>query len=95
MDNSLFDWDDANVTHIAEHDVAPEEAEEVILGDPLDVEFDIVDGEERWSYVGETEDCRFLWATITLRGKRMRVVTAFEPEKYWRVFYFKERAAQR
>ena len=37
----IFDWDDANVTHIAEHDVAPEEAEEVILGDPLDVEFDI------------------------------------------------------
>ena len=92
MDNSLFDWDDANVTHIAEHDVAPEEAEEVILGDPLDVGFDLVDGEERWSYVGETNDGRILWITITLRGNRMRVVTAFEPEKHWKVLYLEEKA---
>jgi uncharacterized DUF497 family protein len=95
MDNSLFDWDDANVIHIAEHDVVPEEAEEAILGDSLDIEFDIVDGEERWSYVGETNDGRILWVTITLRGKRMRVVTAFEPEKYWKVFYLEERTGQR
>jgi hypothetical protein len=47
MDNSLFDWDDANVIHIAEHDVVPEEAKEAILGDALDIEFDIADGEER------------------------------------------------
>jgi uncharacterized DUF497 family protein len=95
MENLQFDWDSANITHIAEHDVAPEEAEEVILGDPLDIGFDIVDGEERWSYVGETNDGRILWVTIALRGKRMRVVTAFEPEKYWRVFYLEERTRQR
>jgi uncharacterized DUF497 family protein len=95
MDNSLFDWDSANIEHIAEHDLVPEEAEEAILGDPLDIEFDIVDGEERWSYVGETNDGRILWVTITLRGKQMRVVTAFEPEKYWKVFYLEEKAGQR
>lgn len=95
MDNSLFEWDDANIPHIAEHSVEPEEAEEIILGDPLDIEFDIVDGEERWSYVGETTDGRILWVTIALRGKRMRVVTAFEPEKYWKVFYLEERKGER
>jgi uncharacterized DUF497 family protein len=66
MDNSLCNWDSANVDHIAEHNVTPEEAEEVILGDPLDIAFDIVDGEERWSYLGETNDRRILWVTITL-----------------------------
>jgi uncharacterized DUF497 family protein len=91
MDNSLFDWDNENIGHIAKHNVVPEEAEEVILGDPLDVGFDIVDGEERWSYVGETNDGEIIWVTITLRGKRMRVVTAFEPEKYWKVFYLEEK----
>jgi len=91
MDNSLFDWDNENIGHIAKHNVVPEEAEEVILGDPLDVGFDIVDGEERWSYVGETIDGEIIWVTITLRGKRMRVVTAFEPEKYWKVFYLEEK----
>ena len=92
MDHSLFDWDRGNVDHIAEHEVVPEEGEEVILGDSLDIGFDIVDGEERWSYLGETNDGRILWITVTLRGKRMRVVTAFEPEKHWKVFYLEETA---
>jgi len=94
MNEELFEWDDGNIDHIAVHDVEPEEAEEVILGDPLDTGFDVVDGEERWSYIGETNDGRILRITITLRGKRMRVVTAFEPEKYWKVFYLEEKEGQ-
>jgi uncharacterized DUF497 family protein len=27
----MFDWDDANVDHLARHDVTPEEAEEALL----------------------------------------------------------------
>jgi uncharacterized DUF497 family protein len=92
METSQFDWDLENQGHIAKHNVVPEESEEVILGDPLDIELDVVDGEERWSYLGETNDGRILWVTITLRGKRMRVVTAFEPEKHWKVFYLEEMA---
>jgi uncharacterized DUF497 family protein len=60
MNDALFDWDAANILHVAEHDVAPEEAEEVILGEPVDVGFDVVDGEERSSHVGETNDGRIL-----------------------------------
>ncbi len=92
MDTANFEWDVANIAHIAEHDVIPEEAEEVILDDPLDIEFDVVEGEERWSYLGETNDARILRITITLRGKRIRVITAFEPEKHWKVFYLEEKA---
>jgi uncharacterized protein len=92
MNDALFDWDDANIRHVAEHQVFPEEAEEAILGDPLDIRFDVIDGEERWSYLGETNDERILWITITLRGERVRVVTAFDPEKHWKVFYLEERA---
>jgi hypothetical protein len=92
MDASVFDWDRENIGHIAKHNVAPDEAEEVIVGNPLDIGFDVVDGEERWSYLGETNDGRILWTTITLRGQRMRVVTAFEPERHWKVFYLEETA---
>jgi uncharacterized DUF497 family protein len=95
MNASAFDWDNENIGHIAKHDVAPEQVEEVILGDPLDVGFDVVNGEERWSYLGETNGGRIIWVTITLRGKRMRVVTAFEPEKHWKVFYLEETAGLR
>jgi len=92
MNEDLFDWDAANIGHIAEHDVAPEEAEEVILGDPLDIGLELVDGEERSSHVGETDGGRILWVVITFRGERMRVVTAFEPDKQWKIFYFEQRA---
>jgi hypothetical protein len=34
----MFDWDEANIRHIAEHGVLPSEAEEVILRSPLDLD---------------------------------------------------------
>jgi uncharacterized DUF497 family protein len=92
MNDALFDWDDANILHMAEHKVTPEEAEEVLLGDSLDVGFDVVNGEERSSHVGETNEGRVLWVVITFRGERMRVVTAFEPDKQWKIFYFEQKA---
>jgi uncharacterized DUF497 family protein len=92
MNDALFDWDDANILHVAEHNVTPEEAEEVLLGDSLDVGFDVVNGEERSSHVGETNEGRVLWVVITFRGERMRVITAFEPDKQWKVFYFAQKA---
>ena len=59
MNDALFDWDDANILHVAKHDVAPEEAEEIILGDPLDIGIEVVDGEERSFHVGETNEDGF------------------------------------
>ena len=94
MDENKFDWDEPSIDHIAVHEVTPEEAEEVLLGDPLDIEFNVIDGEERWTYIGETNDGRILWVAITLRGERIRVVTAFEPEKHWKVFYLEQKAAE-
>jgi len=92
MNDELFEWDDANIAHIAEHDVIPEEAEDVILGEPLDLGSEVVDGEERWSYVGETSQGRILRIVITLRGERMRVITAFEAPRYWKAFYLEQKA---
>ena len=94
MDNLNFEWDGANIGHIAEHHVTPEEAEEAILGDAVEIGFNVVDGEDRWTYIGEANEGRILWIAITLRGERMRVVTAFEPEKHWKVFYLEQKAAE-
>lgn len=46
MDIDQFDWDSANIGHIAEHDVTPEEAEDVLLGDSLDLNFQADEGDE-------------------------------------------------
>ncbi|HEX4032715.1 MAG TPA: BrnT family toxin [Terracidiphilus sp.] len=88
-----FDWDRANINHVAEHNVTPEEAEEIILGDPLELGFDMsILGEDRWSYVGETVQGRVLQVIITLRGERIRVVTAFEPTKRDKLSYLEYKA---
>ncbi|HUX44351.1 MAG TPA: BrnT family toxin [Terracidiphilus sp.] len=88
MDNVNFDWDGANIGHIAEHDVKPDEAEEVLLGDPLDFAFQPEEGsEERWAYLGETNTGRILQVVITLRSEKIRVVTAYDASKHEKRLY--------
>lgn len=92
MNLKLFDWDDANILLIADHDVLPEEAEEVFLGDPVELDFDEEAEEPRWSYVGETASGRILQVVIAVRFERMRVVTAFQPIRRIEHTYFKAKA---
>ena len=84
----LFDWDDANTNHISAHEVTPEETEQVLLGDSLELDFDPdVNGEERYTYLGETSRGRILTVVMTLRGEKMRVVTAYDAEKQDKLLY--------
>lgn len=92
MDDELFDWDDANILHLAEHEVTPEEAEEVMIGDTFELDFEKSDrGEDRWSYIGETARGRVLQVVITIRGERIRVVTAFRPTARDEISYLEYR----
>jgi hypothetical protein len=50
----MFDWDEANIAHIAAHSVLPHEAEEVIENQPVYLDYSIEDGEERHREMGET-----------------------------------------
>ena len=86
-----FDWDEANVRHVARHSVLPDEAEHVILNDPVDLGMEIVEGEERHLNLGATVKGRVLLVVTTWREDRVRVVTAFEPIKRLIQFYYQER----
>lgn len=76
-----FDWDEANVAHIARHSVLPEEVEQVLGNDAFDVGFELVSGEERWTSIGHTAGLRVLVVVWTMRGERVRPVTAFAAGK--------------
>ena len=71
-----FDWDEANIAHIAKHDVKPHEAEEVITNSPLDLGYVLRNGEDRIVQVGETLNRRVLVVVSTLRADKTRVVSA-------------------
>ena len=60
----MFAWDEDNREHIARHAVTPEEAEEVIQNEPLDIERQLQNGARRMLHLGETARGRFytwLW----------------------------------
>ena len=83
----MFDWDDANRKHVADHGVEPSEAEEVITNNPLDLEEQFRNGEERVLQIGETNALRILVVVTTWRGSKIRVVTAFPATPRLRKFY--------
>jgi uncharacterized DUF497 family protein len=84
----LFDWDDANRAHLARHEVAPDEAEQVVLGASLPLEIEERSGENRHTELGETSAGRLIVVVWTWRLGKIRVVTAFPAAKRkWRAFW--------
>jgi uncharacterized DUF497 family protein len=77
-----FEWDAANIEHIARHDVRPEEVEQSLANDPLEWHYDVVEDEERWTSIGHTNKLRILKVVWTLRNDKVRVVTALEAAKH-------------
>jgi len=67
-----FDWDEANIGHVARHSVLPEEAEQVILNDPVDLGIEIVEGEERYLNLGATVQGRVVRADHMARSTGTR-----------------------
>jgi uncharacterized DUF497 family protein len=86
-----FDWDEANVRHIARHGVSPEEAEEAILNGPVEVDYQVVDGEERYVVVGLSDAARFLTIVWTDRWGAVRIITAFDSSREDQAVYLSER----
>ncbi|HZL26115.1 MAG TPA: BrnT family toxin [Acidobacteriaceae bacterium] len=87
----MFDWNEANIAHIAEHGVTPQEAEEVITNSPLDIDYAERNGEIRIRQVGETAARRYLVVISTLRSGKTRVVTSYPPSRSLQATYLNYR----
>jgi uncharacterized DUF497 family protein len=86
-----YDWDAANVSHIARHSVTPEEVEQCFSNDPMDVGGDVVEGEERYTGVGHTNVLRVLVLVWAMRGDALRPITAFDASERLAKRYLAER----
>jgi uncharacterized protein len=84
----LFDWDEANIAHIARHGVTPQEVEEVLLNDPIDLKVNLRNGEERTEQIGETITGRILQVITTPRNGMIRPITALSLRTRWHPWYF-------
>ncbi len=72
-----FDWDDENRKHLAAHKVAPAEFEQLLNNDPVDLDYELIDNEERYRSVGLTNGGRLLSVAWTIRNGMVRAITAF------------------
>lgn len=86
-----FEWDEQNISHLARHKIAPPEAEQVIRNRPVDVESHLRGGEERVAQVGETDAGRILIAVTTMRGKQIRIVTAWPAKERFRRYFLTQK----
>ncbi len=73
-----FDWDAGNTTkNPKKHHISNEEAEEVFFRDPVVLDATRPDdAEPRWFVFGLSERGRVLRIVFTLRGARVRVISA-------------------
>jgi uncharacterized DUF497 family protein len=56
-----FEWDSFNLPHVARHDVRPEEFEQALSAEIMELDYYVSEnGEERWTAVGETLSGRVL-----------------------------------
>jgi uncharacterized protein len=90
-DELVFDWDEANVAHVARHNVTPEEVEQVFSNDPMDLGADGMDAEERYTGVGHTNRLRVLVLVWTMRGDGTRPITAFDASEQMAKRYLAQR----
>jgi uncharacterized DUF497 family protein len=87
----LFDWDDENRTHITAHRVSCAKAEQVIANEPFDLEFQVMNGEERFVQLGEANAGRIPIVVTTWRKTLIRVITAFDANKTMKRIYIAQK----
>lgn len=73
----MFEWDEYNSTHVAEHGLSLDDVEAALLdprrrGAPA---YNVA-GEERRAVIGATDAGRLLFVVVTRRSDVVRVVTA-------------------
>jgi uncharacterized DUF497 family protein len=83
-----FERDEHNAAHVAKHQIAPEEAEQVICNRPIDQSTELRNGEERIVQLGETNAGRILIVvSTTLASGKIRVVTAWPAKDRLRRYF--------
>jgi uncharacterized DUF497 family protein len=90
-DPARFDRDANNIHKVERHRITPEEAEEVLDNDPLYQYPQQAEDEERYLVYGETHAGRMLAVAFTLRGERIRVITAYDLDADQKRRYLQER----
>jgi uncharacterized DUF497 family protein len=76
-----FDWDEQNERHLANHGISRSDAEDVLSGNHILLEYQMEGNEQRWVAVGATRTGRKLDIVFAVRGEAMRPITGWAADK--------------
>jgi uncharacterized DUF497 family protein len=85
-----FDWDQHNEQHLARHGISRSDAEDVLLGSHILLEYQTEGDEQRWVAVGATRAARILNIVFAVRGEAIRPITGWAADKETADLYFRE-----
>jgi len=85
-----FDWDQHNEKHLAQHGVSRDDAEDVLLGNHILVEYQTDGNEQRWVAVGGTRTGRILNIVFAVRDEAVRPITGWVADRETADSYIRE-----
>ena len=89
-DDPEFDWDDHNEGHLGNHGINRQDAEDVLSGNHILLEYQMEGNEQRWIAVGATRTGRILVIVFAVRGAAMRPITGWAADKDTADLYLKQ-----
>jgi len=81
QDAPEFDWDTQNAGHLANHGISRFDAQDVLSGNHILLEYQMEGDEHRWLAVGATRVGRILVIVFAVRGEAMRPITGWAADK--------------
>lgn len=85
-----FDWDEHNETHLARHRISRSDAEDVLSGSHILLEYQMEGDEQRWIAVGATRGGRILSIVFAVHGNVVRPITGWVADKETADVYVRE-----
>jgi uncharacterized DUF497 family protein len=88
--DSEFDWDDQNEEHLSKHGISRSDAEDILTGNHILLEYQMEGDEQRWVAVGATRTGRMLNIVFAVRRETIRPITGWIADKETVALYLKQ-----
>jgi len=85
-----YDWDEHNEAHLEKHGISRSDAEDVLTGDHILLEYQLEDHEQRWIAVGASRTGRILSIVFAVRGEAIRPITGWSADKETAALYLEQ-----
>jgi uncharacterized DUF497 family protein len=85
-----FDWNEQSEKHLAKHGISRFDAEDVLAGIHVLMQYQMEGDEQRWVAVGTTRAGRILNIVFALRGEAICPITGWVADKLTADLYLKE-----